>query len=104
MTITKVTETVPTQAQIEALKECADDLESMINGFYANTLDYPSQKRKMERDLVTVSRAREVIAALTAAAEVGRTGQEASDNATSSLDWTAAVEVGPYAGMQVNKD
>ena len=44
-----------------ALRACADDLEASVNAEYHGTLDYPSQKRKWERDLEPVKRARELL-------------------------------------------
>ena len=44
-----------------ALKDCADDLEEEIRNRYANSLDYPSEKIKYERDMQTVYRARHAI-------------------------------------------
>ena len=53
------------QAEIErlraALKECADDLEAELNGRYANTLDYPSQRIKYDRDMTSVRAARTLL-------------------------------------------
>ena len=53
------------QAEIErlraALKECADDLEASVNAEYHGTLDYPSQRRKWERDLQPVAAARKLL-------------------------------------------
>lgn len=42
----------------EALKDCADDLEEWVKAAYASTLHYPSEARKMERDLGNVNKAR----------------------------------------------
>jgi hypothetical protein len=64
------TMTAPTKAQIEALIECADDLEAYIKNCYEGILDYPHNQRKFGRDMVSVNKAREAIAALTAAAGV----------------------------------
>ena len=44
-----------------ALKECADDLEASVNAEYHGTLDYPSQRRKWERDLQPVAAARKLL-------------------------------------------
>lgn len=46
----------------EALKACADDLEAEVTGKYAGTLDYPSQKRRYDRDMESVLMAREALA------------------------------------------
>jgi hypothetical protein len=55
------------KAEIErlraALKECANDLESELNGHYQGTLDYPSQQCKFERDMEPVVAARKLLAA-----------------------------------------
>lgn len=45
----------------EALKECADDLESLVKAEYAPMLDYPDKRRKYKRDLEPVIRARELL-------------------------------------------
>jgi hypothetical protein len=45
-----------------ALKECADDLESELNGNYLGTLDYPRQKRRFARDMESVFAARKLLA------------------------------------------
>jgi hypothetical protein len=45
-----------------ALKECADDLESELNGHYQGTLDYPSQQRRFERDMAPITAARKLLA------------------------------------------
>ena len=54
------------KAEIErlraALKECADDLESELNGHYQGTLDYPSQQRRFERDMAPITAARKLLA------------------------------------------
>lgn len=41
-----------------ALKDCADDLEAEIEARYANTKDHPAMKRRYDRDMETVRRAR----------------------------------------------
>ncbi len=46
-----------------ALKECADDLEASVNAEYSGTLDYPFQKRKWERAMEPVIKARALIEA-----------------------------------------
>ena len=43
------------------VKELSDDLESFITGYYYNTLDYPSQRRKFDRDMEVVLRARKYL-------------------------------------------
>lgn len=45
----------------DALKECADDLEASVNAEYRDTLNYPSQKRKYDRDMGPVLRARSLL-------------------------------------------
>lgn len=47
----------------EALRRCADELEAELNARYANTLDYPSMKRKYDLDMQTVIDARAALAA-----------------------------------------
>lgn len=44
-----------------ALKGCADDLEASVNAEYRGTLDYPSQRRKYDRDMGPVIRARHLL-------------------------------------------
>lgn len=44
-----------------ALKECADDLEASVNAEYRDTLDYPSQKLKYDRDMQPVMSARKLL-------------------------------------------
>ena len=44
-----------------ALRACADDLEASVNAEYRGTLDYPSQKRKYDRDMEPVNRARNLL-------------------------------------------
>lgn len=45
----------------EALKECADDLEFEIEHTYEGTLQYPSMRRKRERDMAPVDKARKLL-------------------------------------------
>lgn len=48
--------------QLEAaLKECADDLESELNGRFMGTLDYPSQRHRYERDMASAVKARRLL-------------------------------------------
>lgn len=47
------------------LKECADDLESEIEGRYHGVKDHPAMTPKYERDMETVKRARALIAETT---------------------------------------
>jgi hypothetical protein len=48
---------------VEALGECADELEMLIEHQYGNTQDaYPSQLRRYERDIAPVRKARAAIA------------------------------------------
>ena len=42
----------------EALRNCADDLESELKARYAGTLDYPSMKARYDRDMEPVVEAR----------------------------------------------
>ena len=44
------------------LMDLADDLEASVNGEYQGTLDYPSQKRRYDRDMQPVQRARKFLA------------------------------------------
>ena len=46
---------------LEALKECADDLEICIEQEYAPLRRYPSYERKRSRDMGPVREARELI-------------------------------------------
>ena len=48
---------------LEALKECADDLESEVEHRYKDTKDYPSERRRYERDIAPVRKARAAIVA-----------------------------------------
>lgn len=41
-----------------ALKECADDLASELDGRYAGMLDHPAMKRRYDRDMESVISAR----------------------------------------------
>lgn len=43
------------------LKECADDLADMVEGHYAATKDHPAMKRRYDRDMTSVIRAREAL-------------------------------------------
>lgn len=42
----------------ELLKECADDLSDSVEHYYEKTKDYPSEKRRYERDIEPVIKAR----------------------------------------------
>jgi len=44
-----------------ALIDCANDLEASVDAEYRGTLDYPSQRRKYDRDMEPVKRAREAL-------------------------------------------
>ena len=44
-----------------ALRECADDLEAYINAHYGKTLDWPSQQRRYDRDMIPVVEARKLL-------------------------------------------
>lgn len=46
---------------IAALKDCADELEGWVSTYYKGTLDYPSEKRRHDRDMQPVLNAREII-------------------------------------------
>ncbi len=46
-----------------ALKECADELEQYVEAEYVETKDYPSQRRRYERDMGPVHRARAALSA-----------------------------------------
>ena len=46
---------------ISAARECADALESEVEHHYALTKDYPSEKRRYERDMAPVTKLREEI-------------------------------------------
>ncbi|HET7376101.1 MAG TPA: hypothetical protein VFK30_05305, partial [Anaerolineae bacterium] len=72
--------TAPTQAQIEAAARAIQKV-----GWPLDPFDEVNEAGRNEWRAIAV-------AALTAAAGIGRTGQEASDNATSSLDWTAPIQ------------
>ena len=56
--------TCPTCAAMrEALRECADDLQSEIDARYAGTQNkYPSEMRRYQRDIEPVTRARAALA------------------------------------------
>lgn len=43
---------------VEALRECADDLEASVEAYYANTKQYASEQRRYERDIEPVIKAR----------------------------------------------
>lgn len=45
----------------EALRECSEDLAVEIANYYKDTLDYPSQKRKYDRDMEPVLKARALL-------------------------------------------
>jgi hypothetical protein len=45
----------------EALRECADELEVVVEERYRNTKDYPSEKRKYDRDIAPVLKARDLL-------------------------------------------
>ncbi len=45
----------------EALKECAEDLATLVEAYYAHTKDYPSESRRYERDMAPVLKARAAI-------------------------------------------
>lgn len=47
----------------EMLRECADDLEAEIEGQYSGMKDHPAMKRRYDRDMDTVIRARAVLCA-----------------------------------------
>lgn len=53
------------KAEIErlqaVLKECSDDLAAELNVRYHKTLDYPSQRRAYDRDMVPVIEARKLL-------------------------------------------
>jgi hypothetical protein len=44
-----------------ALKECAEDLEAMIEGYYSCTKDHPAMERRYERDMEPVRKARDLL-------------------------------------------
>lgn len=44
-----------------ALLDCATDLQASVTAEYAGTLDYPVMRRKYERDMEPVNRARELL-------------------------------------------
>jgi hypothetical protein len=45
----------------EALRECADELEVVVEDRYRNTKSYPSEKRKYDRDIAPVLKARDLL-------------------------------------------
>ena len=47
---------------LEALQECADDLEAQVEDQYKHTKDYPSMRRRYDRDIAPVIKARTAIA------------------------------------------
>lgn len=49
-----------------ALKECADELAEYVEHHYAKTKDYPSEKRRYDRDIAPVIEARKLLALATA--------------------------------------
>mgnify|MGYP001041859683 CR=1 FL=1 len=46
---------------VEALRQCAVELEEEVTARYKGTLDYPSQRRKYEADMSTVRDARALL-------------------------------------------
>lgn len=50
------------QEMREALKECADDLETYVRALYVNTHQYPSFQRKFDLDMEPVITARKLLA------------------------------------------
>jgi hypothetical protein len=47
---------------LEVLKACADDLEALVEDHYKATKGYPSERRRYERDIAPVVKARAIIA------------------------------------------
>jgi hypothetical protein len=48
---------------VEALRECSDDLQRLVDHEYAGMQDkYPTMQRKYKRDIEPVTRARNLIA------------------------------------------
>jgi hypothetical protein len=45
----------------EALRECADELEVVVEERYRDIKDYPSEKRKYDRDIAPVLKARDLL-------------------------------------------
>jgi hypothetical protein len=45
----------------EALRECADELEVVVEDRYRDTKGYPSEKRRYERDIAPVLKARDLL-------------------------------------------
>lgn len=57
---------------LEALRECADDLDGRIEHDYERTKDHPAMKRRYDRDMAPVHQARAAIAAAEGAPPVNR--------------------------------
>jgi hypothetical protein len=55
-----MTEQVPAEV-LDALKECADELAEWVQERYRVTLHHPSEKRRFDRDMEPVMRARAVL-------------------------------------------
>jgi len=49
----------------EALKECADGLAEYVEAYYEKTKEYPSERRRYERDIEPVLKARAALAKAT---------------------------------------
>jgi len=47
---------------VEALKECSDDLEALVNHEYIGVRDYPSMDKKYQRDMQPVEKAKAALA------------------------------------------
>ena len=45
----------------EALRECADELEVVVEDRYRDTKNYPSEKRRYDRDIAPVLKARDLL-------------------------------------------
>jgi hypothetical protein len=45
----------------EALRDCADELEVVVEERYRDIKDYPSEKRKYDRDIAPVLKARDLL-------------------------------------------
>lgn len=52
----------PVEQVVEALRECADDLEAHVNAAYFDRNQYPDYQRKWKRDMDIVVRARAALA------------------------------------------
>lgn len=72
----------------EALRRCADELEAELNARYANTLDYPSMKRKYDLDMQTVIDARAALAA----------AEKDESELVAALEYVAARQDGVSSG------